>query len=549
MLIVVLSAYTIVTMYLRTSTRKNRDGSLVSYLQIAENTWDPVKKRSVTKVHCTLGRADGKATERLKQLAASIRRHAELETVAELAGDLQFVNSWPYGSLYVLEHLWEELGIGKVIRSVLKGQGRKVPLETSLFAMVANRALAPTSKLGCYERWLAEDVWYPAARELELHHLYRAMDLLAEHKERLEEELFWHIADLLSVDLDLIFYDTTSVGFSVDEEDALRRRGYARKGGEGDPQIVVGLALTRDGYPVRSWVFEGNTVDVETIGRVREDLKGWRLSRCVWVCDAGMVSEQNLKTLSSGGGSYIVAMPARPGTEVVTEVLSRPGRFRAIRENLQIKEVRVGEGDHACRYVVCFNPQEAERQRHHRQEVLKELRAELRVMEGHPKKACKLLSSRRYGPYLRTNRNGTVVIDPKKVEARARRDGTWVLHTNDQELSAEDLALGYKQLMRIEQTWRTMKSVLRIRPVFHRTPERIRAHVYLCELALLLQRAAEAKTGSSWSQIRRELDSIKVGQLSGPQGTVWQTALGSTEARNLLRTLKLQPPPLILAAK
>jgi hypothetical protein len=537
------------TMYLRTSTRTNRDGSQVSYLQIAENVWDPVKKRSFTKVHCTLGRADGKALERLRQLAASIRRHADLETVAELEGELRFVDSWSYGPLYVLEHLWEELGIGKVIRAALQGQDRKVPFETALFAMVANRALAPTSKLGCYERWLAEDVWYPAGRELELHHLYRAMDFLAEHKERIEEELYWHIADLLSVDVDLVFYDTTSVGFAVDDEDELRRRGYARKGGEGDPQIVVGLALTRDGYPVRSWVFEGNTVDVETIGRVREDLRGWRLNRCVWVCDAGMVSEENLKTLSAGGGRYIVAMPARPGTEVVTEVLSRPGRFREIRENLRIKEVRVGEGDHARRYVVCFNPQEAERQRRHREEVLTELRAELRAMEGHPKKACHLVSSRRFGPYLRQTRTGAVVIDEKKIEKRSRRDGLWVIRTNDEELSAEDLALGYKQLMRIEQTWRTMKSVLKIRPVFHRTPERIRAHVYLCELALLLQRAAEAAAGAPWSEMRRELESIKVGQLLGPHGTVWQTALGTPRARNLLRNIKIETPPLILAAE
>ena len=282
-------------MYLRKSTRKNRDGSTVTYLQIADNHWDPVEKRSRAKVICSLGRATDERTEkRLQQLAASIRRHASFEAVAELEEGWTFVNSWEHGPLYVIEQLWEGLGIGKLIEKTLSSEDRSVPFERAILAMVANRCVAPASKLGCYERWLADEVYFPDGKRIALHHLYRAMDFLSTHKEELEEEIYWQLADLLNMDVDLIFYDTTSVHFEIDEnddEEGLRVRGYSKNGRSDAPQIVVGMAVTRDGFPVKSWVWPGNTTDVTTIEKVKEDLRGWRLNRCIFVTDAGMVSE------------------------------------------------------------------------------------------------------------------------------------------------------------------------------------------------------------------------------------------------------------------
>ena len=161
---------------------------------------------------------------------------------------------------------------------------------------------------------------------------------------------------------------------------AVRKRGKSKNGRGDVPQVMVGLAVTRDGFPVRHWVFPGNTVDVTTVAQVKADLKGWRLNRCVFVGDAGMVSAQNLRTLARGGGRYIVCMPVHPGGEVDKEVVSRRGRYREVAENLQVKEVVVGEGERRRRYVVCFNPREAERQSKHRAQVLTELEAELATM-------------------------------------------------------------------------------------------------------------------------------------------------------------------------
>jgi transposase len=545
----------IVTMYLRTSKRKNRDGSTVSYLQIAENVWDPVRKRSKARVVCSLGRADGRAQERLRQLAASIRRHASFETISELEPGWRFIDGWEHGPFHVLSALWEDLGIRDLIADAVKEEDRKVDLERAVFAMVANRCLAPSSKLCCYESWLAEDVYFPEGEGIKLHHLYRAMDLLSRHKEEVEELLYWHMADLLSMDVDLIFYDTTSVYFEIDDEDeaedGLRMRGYSKDGRGDRPQVVVGMAVTRDGFPVKSWVFPGNMADVTTIERVKSDLRGWRLNRCMFVADAGMVSEDSLRVIAGGGMRYVVAVACRRGTEVVNEVISRPGRFREVAHNLRVKEVWTGSGVRRRRYVVCFNPQEAKRQREHRAQVLAELEQELASVGSgragpHPKRACELMASRRYGPYLRKLKNGRLKVNKGAVRERERRDGLWVIRTNDEELSAEDLALAYKQLIRVEQTWKTMKSGLKVRPMFHRSPGRIEAHVFLCVLALLLERVAEARCKESWRRIRRKLGTIKVGQLFTPNGTVFQTSPAGSKARNVLKKLKIDPPPEVL---
>jgi transposase len=313
------------------------------------------------------------------------------------------------------------------------------------------------------------------------------------------------------------------------------------------PQIVVGLAVTRDGLPVRHWIFPGNTVDVTTVAKVKEDLRGWQLGRCVFVGDGGMVSDDNLKKLRLGGGKYIVCMPMRRGDEVTRYVLTQPGRYRNVAENLRVKQVVVGDGARRRRYVVCHNPEEERRQRAHRAKVLEELEAELkslRELSGgrHSKRVCQLRASGRYGRYVLLDETGKARIDRKKVKAEGRLDGKFVVHSNDDTLTAEDMALGYKQLMRVEQAWRTLKSGLKLRPVFHWAPHRIHAHVALTVLSLLLERVIERECEDTWRNIRDDLRQVKLAQLSSPDGEVWQVTEPTHRAGNRLKTLKIPPP-------
>ena len=560
-------------MYLRESRQKRADGSVLTHLQLAENVWDPEKQRAQVKILYNCGRADDAAsTERLRRLARSIlRRCAPEEIVAENPA-WQVVNAWPYGDLYVLEQLWRRLGIGAVIDEVRGGRKFDFDVERALFAMVANRACAPSSKLYCYEQWLREEVHLEGGAELELQHLYRAMDFLEANKEAIEKAIYFRMADLLNLDVEIVFYDTTSLHFEVDEEDrgvgdddrvhgsvaagrksyrALRKRGHSKNGRFDAPQIVVGLAVTRDGFPVRHWIFPGNTVDVSTVERVKQDLQGWQLSRCVFVGDAGMVSKANLEALARGGGKYIVCMPIHRGGEVAQQVVTRPGRYQKVADNLEVKEVTVGDGERRRRYVVCYNPEEAARQQRHREQVLRELAAELeglRTQRGasHSKRVCDLRASGRYGRYVRLTRGDAPRINQAAVAAATRLDGKFVVHSNDDTLSAADLALGYKQLQRVEIAWRSLKSGLKLRPVFHWAPHRIHAHVALTVLALLLERVAEQACGDSWRNIRDDLRRIKLAQLSSPNGAVWQVTEPASDALKRLKSLKIHKPPPIL---
>ena len=558
-------------MYLRESKQRRADGSVVTYLQLAENVWDAAKGRSQASIVHNCGRSDDpEVVERLRRLARSILRRCSPEEIVGAGGDWRLICAWPYGDLYVLEAIWKQLGIDAIVRQQAGTRHLGFDVERALFALVANRACAPASKLYCHEQWLKEDAHIDGTRGLKLHQLYRAMDFLEANKEAIEQAIFYRVADLLNLDVEVVFYDTTSLHFESDEEDegdkdgnvrgsqvagkktyaAPRKRGHSKNGRGDAPQIVVGLAVTRDGFPVRHWVFPGNTVDVTTVARVKDDLRGWQLTRCLFVGDAGMVSQANLQTLSRGGGKYLLAMPMRRGDEVTEEVLSRPGRYRTVAENLEVKEVIVGDGERRRRYAVCFNPLEAKRQKAHREELLTELEAELAslsdLVEGsHTKRVCALRSSARYGRLLKETKRG-LAIDRQAIVELERFDGKFVVHSNDDTLSAEDMALGYKQQQRVEEAWRTMKSGLKMRPVFHWAPHRIHAHIAITVLSLLLERTIEHACQDTWRNIRDDLKRIQLALLSSPNGQVWQVTEPSPDAANRLKALNIKPPKPIL---
>jgi hypothetical protein len=561
-------------MFLRESKQKRAGGEMISHLQLAESVWNKATQRADTQIVYNFGRAEDPAVrERLRALARSILRRVAPEEILAARPDWKLLDAWPYGDLYVLEQLWRQIGLPERLPALTRDDTRRtLPVERACFAMVANRCLAPASKLYLYEQWLREEVRVAGAEGLELHHLYRAMDFFEKHKEAVEKELFFRVADLFSCDVELIFYDTTTLHCEIDAEDAggaedatlrgsrlagaksypaLRQRGKAKNKRDDLPQVVVGLAMTRDGLPVRSWVFRGDTVDVETVAQVKADLRGWKLTRSVFVGDAGMVSAANLRALAQGGGKYILCMPVKAGNEVSEAVLARPGRYHPLAPNLEVKEVVVGDGERRRRYVVCFNGEEAKRQQAHREQLLVELEAALAglaVSGGgpHSQRACALRASERYGQYLTQDRHGRLGIDPAKVRQAERRDGKFVVHSNDDTLTPADLALGYKQLTQVERAWRLLKSGLRIRPLFHWAPHRICAHVSLTMVALLLERLAENACGDTWRNIRDDLRQIKLAQFSTPQGELWQVTDPLPAAANRLKQLKIPPPPPVL---
>jgi hypothetical protein len=313
--------------------------------------------------------------------------------------------------------------------------------------------------------------------------------------------------------------------------------------------VIIALAVTRDGMPVRSWVLPGDTADVTAVARIKEDLRQMRLGRALFVGDAGLYARANLTELSQGAGRYILATPIGRVKEIRDEVLSRPGRYAEITPNLRAKEVVIGEGERRRRYILCLNAEEAEREKRHREDILELLQLELgRLGDDHPKAACRLVASKRFGPYLSQDDQGRPSIDRTKVRRAAQLDGKFVLTTNDDTLSAADIALGYKGMWIIEACFRRLKTTgLGIRPMFHWTPRRIVAHVKLCVLALMIQRAAEIAADAPWSQLADVIERLKAVRYTAEGETIVQATRITPELAAILKKLDIARPKPILA--
>jgi transposase len=284
-----------------------------------------------------------------------------------------------------------------------------------------------------------------------------------------------------------------------------------------------------------------------TVEMVKNDLMGWKLSRCVWVMDRGMNSEENRLILQKAGGQYIIGEKLRDNQEIHKEVLAKRGRFQKIRENLEIKEVIIGSGERRRRFILVYNPEEAKKDKATRERILEKIKKALAELgdqrcKEHKKSVCALMAHRTMGRFLRQLKGGEIRIDKGKVREEEHLDGKYILSTSDDTLTPEDIALGYKQLLEVERAFRTLKTTLDLRPVYHRKNERIEAHVFLCFLALLLVRIAERKTNLTWDRIRDTMDHLHLIDFFSKDGRVLQTTEPTPEQINILKKLKISVP-------
>lgn len=541
-------------MYIRQIQRRNRDGSVVRYVQLAHNHWDPEARCTKAQVLHSFGREDQLDLDALRRLARSISRYlppgdaAEVQARLDGEADLQVVEARPYGAAWAVAELWRELGIGSAIERALRGRDFRAPVERAIFAMVANRCLAPSSKLGV-ERWVAEEVALPGVDELPVQQLYRAMDALLEAGDAVQEQVFFDVANLLNLEVDLLFFDTTSTYFEVEEPDDFRKRGHSKDHRPDLPQVVIGLAVTKEGIPVRCWVWPGNTADQTVIEEVRQGLRDWKLGRVISVIDRGFVSEASLATLQRGGGRYIAGVKLRDRKAETEEALSRPGRYRTVRDNVEVKEVVVGgDGEGRERYILVRNPQEAERDQAKREDILEAIRGELAELGElepgqHTKAVCALVSHPVYGRYLTQSKGGKLRIDRAKVKAEERLDGKFVLRCSDDTLTADEIALGYKGRYDVEEAFRTLKQRLDLRPIYHRLEDRIRAHVLLCWLGLMMVRVAENRTGQTWEKLRYCLGRMHRIELVVGATRVWRRTDATAHQKRIFNDLKVSEPP------
>ena len=564
-------------MYLRETRRRNRDGSEVAYLALAHNERDPDTQMPKARIIHNFGRADLVDRDGLARLVKSIGRFldpADAVAATAGAGEVQVLDSRPMGTAWVADRLWERLGIGRQIMAVAerrRGPGRRVDaavVERVIFAMVANR-LSPTplSKLaGC--GWVADRVFIDGLAEVSDDACYRAMDFFLTALSELQEAVFFSVANLLNLEVDILFFDTSSTYWETDSADdalldddedrgdeagravegAWRTYGNSKDHRPDLPQIVIGMAVTREGIPVRVWTFPGNTSDQVLIRTVKDDLSDWQLNRVIWALDRGFTSAANRRYLQRGGGHYIVGEKLRGDSAEAAVALSRQGRYRTVADNLRVKEVRVDDGAGRDRFVICHNPDAATRDAAVRDQIVTRLTeridgSDVLSARKRAELAGRLKTKAAFARFLRTTPGGLLRVDRAAVRADANFDGKFLLRTSDESLTAADIAQGYKGLYEAERGWRDLKSTIDLRPIYHHREDRIRAHVQLQWLALLLLRVAETAVGDTWRNIRDELERLHLVTLATSDGQVAQRSELTPGHRSILRALDLSEPP------
>ena len=571
-------------MFVRIATRRNKDGSAVRYVQLVQNEWDPAARSSRMRVVHSFGREDQLDRAAVERLAGSLGRLlGQGQPTAGTAPELAYAGSVAFGGTYLLDQLWQRLGIGQVMTAMLGRTRRDPATERVLFALVANRALAPSSKLAA-AHWAGRNAYIDQLPATTDDACYRAMDWLHQARDAVERQVFHQVATALNLEVDLLFFDTTSTYFEVDDQDepVLRDQNgspvpakAASGGGNGGqaagdgqdmagfrvfgkskdhrddlPQIVIGMAVTRTGIPVRIWCWPGNTADSALIRQVKHDMRDWTLAKIVWVADRGFTSQANRRYLRRGDHHYIIGEKLRSGSAEAAAALSRQGRYQEVAGNLRVKEVRISEDE---RFVICHNPDGAERDAATRARMLarlKEMTDGTDTLSATKRAELRGVISTRPGlnRYLRVTPGGLLRIDARAVRAEENLDGKYLLRASDPKLSAAGIALGYKQLLEVERGWRTMKQVIDLRPVYHRLEQRIRAHVILCWLALLLIRVTETAAGTTWNKITGELSQLTLGTFTGPAGTFRQTAELTRPQRDILDSLQIPYPKKIIQA-
>jgi len=493
------------------------------YLQIVENS--KIKGKVKQRVIATIGRLDHLQEKgRVETLIRSLSRYSE-KTMLILTGhsDPDAVTN-KIGPALIFERLWKQSGIKEALQRLLSGRKFEFDVERAVFLTVLHRLMASGSDRYC-NRW-RRDYAITGTEHLELHHLYRAMAFLGEplsdqtgasdfaprcNKDLIEEDVFKTWRDLFT-ELELVFFDTTSIYFEGAGGESLGERGFSKDHRPDLKQMVVGVVINDKGRPICCEMWPGNTTDVTTIVSVSERMKQrFNIKRFCIVADRGMISAGNLEYLEDNEIPYILGTRMRKSKEVREQVLTCGGRYQEVHpmgskakdpSPLKVKEVRhMGR-----RYIVCLNERQASKDKLTREAIIKALEEKI------PKGPKALVGNKGYRKYVSIEKN-SASIDFKKVKKEARFDGKWVLRTNT-DLPTDKVALKYKELWQVERVFRDVKSMLETRPIFHQRDDTIRGHVFCSFLALVLRKELEhnlENTGHlfEWSHIKQDLQAMQ----------------------------------------
>jgi transposase len=551
-------------MFMRVKTSGSR-----RYLQIVKSIWDKGNVRQ--KVIGTVGRLDTlQETGELDSLLRSGVRFSEKLAVIDSyeKGQLPSTEDVRIGLPMIFERIWKETGIPAVIEELLGERKYRFPVERAIFLTVLHR-LSVSGSDRAAEKW-KEQYRIPGAEGIDLHHLYRAMAWLGERlpdmdqrgatpfaprcmKDLIEEGIFHRSRDLFG-DLTLVFFDTTSIYFEGNGGDSIGAFGHSKDHRPDLKQMVVGIIIDGHGRPVCCELWPGNTADVETLTPVMERLRHrFGIQRVCIVADRGMISKETIREIETTKGiQYILGVRMRRQKEVKEEVLGRGGRYEEVYPKtndskapspLKVKEVMLDKK----RYILCLNEDQAKKDAMDREAIVAALKDKIRRSEK------SLVGNKGYRKYLRLA--GTrFQIDEDKIKEESRYDGKWVLTTNT-ELSSREVALQYKQLWMVEQIFRSMKTIISTRPIYHKCDETIRGHVFCSFLSLLLIKELQGRMERKgwqveWADLMRDLEELKEIRIqTGNKEVLLRSDLKGSAGKALQAVGVAVPPTVRIIAK
>ena len=502
-------------MYVRTR-RVRRGDRTYEYIDIVQSQRQQGK--IVQRRLGTLGRRDQLPPQSIDGLIEHLRKLASPQGLRGIhLGEMRINAVREFGPVLAARRLWDELGLAQLLATLPRPAS--VDLEEAVFRMVANRLCAPSSKLGLvdwvdehghqHQGWQGRVEWPSGKGELDYHHYLRAMDSLHPHRQELEDQLFGRVTDLLSLPLRLVFYDLTSTYFEGDGTCELAEYGYSRDHRGDRAQVVIGLAVTQEGLPITHRVFPGSTVDVTTLEPMAEELRRrFGLQDAVLVADRGMFSADNVVALQQSGQRYILALRARQQAEGelaldLAQLAALP-RPRDVKAPWQWREVDVIPG---LRHLVVYSAFKARHDFEVRDRRLRRAVEDLRRLQAQAgrdelsarriiERVTKVLSQHkcaRYFTYDAAPGMLTFRLDRDQYRQQRRHDGVFVLETNHLTLSGAEVVQSYRQLMEVERAFRVLKSLVKVRPVFHRRDRRVETHIFICFLAYLLAKVLEQR--------------------------------------------------------
>ena len=446
----------------------------------------------------SLGRAENGSLDRLLN---SAKRLKTITTAKELIENISTPKTFIYGPLLILEKLFADLGINKVLNEVNEEHKQlRINLQKIIFTLVASRFVCPGSKLKVYEH--GQNLFYPEMipGDIELHQLYRAMDVLSQNKDKIEESLYWVDRDLFNYKVDIVLYDLTTLRFASRRTDlgTLRQFGYSKEKRFDLTQVVFGLLVDRRGIPLGFEVFPGNTYEGKTISVIMQKMRSkFNVNRFILVADRGLVSKENIKQLSADGGEFIIGMRLDYLTKEEREEACDIDQFQwvyheelAIREvDYQIKEKKKGKSEDigkSYRCILTWSKERAHRERKSRNALIEKIRVKLSSKKSKTKKFVSNKGYKKYVTIIEDDNRGPV-LNEEQIAQDEKMDGFFAIITNVKDQCAKDILKDYKELWKIEDSFGEFKGTLRARPVFHWTDHRIVGHLTMCFLSYLCE--------------------------------------------------------------